>query len=190
MLTQRVQRIKPSATMEITALAADMRAQGIDVISLSAGEPDFDTPENIKQAAIRALQEGFTKYTNVGGTDELKDAIRLKLSRDNGVEYERKEILVSCGAKHSLYNIAQVLFERGDEVIIPAPCWVSYPDQVELAEAQPVIVETPEANGFKLTPDLLRQHLTPRTKALMLNTPCNPTGTVYEQRELEAIAEI
>lgn len=190
MLTQRVQRIKPSATMEITAIAADMRAQGIDVISLSAGEPDFDTPENIKQAAIQALQEGFTKYTNVGGTDELKDAICLKLKRDNGLDYGRKEILVSCGAKHSLYNISQVLFEQGDEVIIPAPCWVSYPDQVELVEAQPILVETREADGFKLMPDLLRQHVTPRTKALILNTPCNPTGAVYGRHELEAIAEI
>ncbi|MBI1987819.1 MAG: pyridoxal phosphate-dependent aminotransferase [Nitrospinae bacterium] len=190
MLTQRVQRIKPSATMEITAIAADMRAQGIDVISLSAGEPDFDTPENIKQAAIQALAEGFTKYTNVGGTDELKDAICLKLKRDNGVDYGRKEILVSCGAKHSLYNISQVLFEKGDEVIIPAPCWVSYPDQVELAEARPIIVETGEADGFKLTPDLLRQLVTPRTKALILNTPCNPTGAVYGRQELEAIAEL
>ena len=189
-LTQRVQRIKSSATMEITAIAAAMRAQGIDVISLSAGEPDFDTPEHIKQAALVALKEGFTKYTNVGGTDELKEAIRWKLKKDHGLDYEKKEILASCGAKHSLYNISQVLFEEGDEVIIPAPYWVTYPDQVELAGARPVIVETGEKEGFRLTADLLRERITPQTKALILNTPCNPTGTVYPRQELEAIAEM
>ncbi|MFQ5904329.1 MAG: aminotransferase class I/II-fold pyridoxal phosphate-dependent enzyme, partial [Candidatus Binatia bacterium] len=176
--------------MEITAAAAAMRSQGIDVISLSAGEPDFDTPEHIKKAALVALQEGFTKYTNVGGTDELKEAIIWKLKRDNDLDYEKKEIVVSCGAKHSLYNISQVLFQESDEVIIPAPYWVTYPDQVALAGARPVIIQTREEEGFRLTADLLRKAVTSRTKALILNTPCNPTGTAYPRVELEAIADV
>ena len=189
-VAQRIRKIKPSATMEITAAAAAMRAQGMDVISLSAGEPDFDTPEHIKKVAIKAIEQGVTKYTNVGGTDELKEAIIYKLKRDNGLDYEKKEVLASCGAKHSLYNISQVLFEEGDEVIIPAPYWVTYPDQVALAGAQPVILETREEEGFLLTADLLKEGITSRTKALILNTPCNPTGMAYRCQDMKGIADI
>jgi aspartate aminotransferase len=190
LLAGRIKRIKPSATLEITAKAAALRASGVDIIGMSAGEPDFDTPENIKNAAIHALQEGFTKYTPVGGIDQLKEAIINKLKRDNNLSYEKNEILVSCGAKHSLYNLSQVLFERGDEVIIPAPYWVSYPDQVELAEATPITVMTEEKDGFKLTPELFKKNLTSKTKALILNSPSNPTGSAYNQEDLLSLAEI
>jgi len=189
-LAQRIARIKPSATLEITAKAAALKASGINVISLSAGEPDFDTPENIKLAAIEALKAGFTKYTPVGGIDELKEAIIGKLKGDNNLSYEKKEILVSCGAKHSLYNLSQVLFDRGDEVIIPAPYWVSYPEQVELADATPVTVMTREEDGFKLTPELFKKSITLKTKALILNSPSNPTGSAYSKEELAALADI
>jgi len=167
-----------------------MRTQGVDVISFGAGEPDFDTPDHIKEAAIQAIGDGFTKYTPVGGTDDLKDAIIEKFRRDNDLAYERSEILVSCGGKHAIFNLAQALFETGDEVIIPAPYWVSYPPIVELAGATPVIVETTEAEGFRISPDRLRDVMTPRTKALILNSPSNPTGTAYEREELEDLAEI
>jgi aspartate aminotransferase len=167
-----------------------MRTQGVDVISFGAGEPDFDTPDHIKEAAIQAIGGGFTKYTPVGGTDDLKDAIIEKFRRDNDLAYERSEILVSCGGKHAIFNLAQALFETGDEVIIPAPYWVSYPPIVELAGATPVIVETTEAEGFRISPDRLRGVMTPRTKALILNSPSNPTGTAYEREELEDLAEI
>ncbi|MGB9630327.1 MAG: pyridoxal phosphate-dependent aminotransferase, partial [Thermodesulfobacteriota bacterium] len=167
-----------------------MQAQGIHVISFGAGEPDFDTPENIKRAAVKAIEEGFTKYTPVGGIDELKDAIIQKFQRDNQLTYKRSQILVSCGGKHSFYNLAQALFDQGDEVIIPAPYWVSYPPMVELADATPVIVKTEEENGFRLTPEDLKKAITPKTKALILNSPSNPTGGVYYREDLEKIAEI
>lgn len=189
-LSQRVQKIKPSPTLEITAKAKAMKAEGIDVVGFGAGEPDFDTPENIKEAARRALDEGFTKYTAVGGTDELKDAIINKLKRDNNLTYTRPEILVSCGGKHSLYNIAQALFEAGDEVIIPAPYWVSYPPQVDLNDATPVIVETTDKTGFKILPDQLEKAITPKTKAFILNSPSNPTGAAYSKSELEELARV
>lgn len=189
-LAQRIQKVKPSPTLAIDSKAKAMKAEGIDVVGFGAGEPDFDTPEHIKQAAIAALKAGKTKYTPVGGINELKDAIIAKLKRDNHLDYSREEILVSCGGKHSLYNIAQVLFEVGDEVIIPAPYWVSYPDQILLNDAKPVIVDTSEKNGFKITPEELRHAITPKTRAFILNSPSNPTGSAYTRKALEAIAEI
>jgi len=167
-----------------------MQAQGIHVISFGAGEPDFDTPENIKQAAARAMAEGFTKYTAVGGIDDLKDAVIHKFQRDNGLTYKRSQILVSCGGKHSFYNLAQALFDKGDEVIVPSPYWVSYPPMVALAEATPVILETQEEKGFKIRTEDLKRVLTPKTKALILNSPNNPAGSAYTKRELEQIADL
>jgi aspartate aminotransferase len=189
-LSNRAKGLKPSPTLAINAKAKSMQAQGIHVISFGAGEPDFDTPENIKQAAKKALDEGFTKYTPVGGIDELKDAIITKFQQDSGLTYKRSEILVSCGGKHSFYNLAQAIFDQGDEVIVPAPYWVSYPPMVALANASPVIVETTEKNEFKITPEDLKKAITPKTKALIINSPSNPTGSAYTKKELEKIAEI
>ena len=189
-LSQRAKAIKPSPTLAIDAKAKALKAQGVDVIGFGVGEPDFDTPRNIKDAAIKAIEMGFTKYCPVGGTDDLKDAIIEKLKRDNGLSYERGEIIVSCGAKHSLYNIAMTILEKGDEVIIPAPYWVSYPDIVALADAKPVIVNTSEKNGFKMTAEEFRKAITPETKAVIINSPSNPTGSSYSRKELEGIAEV
>jgi len=189
-LSTRISRIKPSPTLAITAQANAMRAEGKDIIGFGAGEPDFDTPEPIKRAAIRAIEAGFTKYTPVGGTDELKDAIINKLQRDNNLSYKRSEVVVSCGAKHTLYNLAQVLFEEGDEVLIPAPYWVSYIDIVVLSGAKPVVIETSAAEQFKLYPERLANAITNRTKALIMNTPSNPTGIAYSKNELEALASV
>jgi aspartate aminotransferase len=189
-LSNRAKGLKPSPTLAINAKAKAMQAQGIRVVSFGAGEPDFDTPENIKRAAIKSIEEGFTKYTAVGGIDELKDAVIQKFQRDNQLTYKRSQILISCGGKHSFYNLAQALFDRGDEVIIPAPYWVSYPPMVALAEATPVIIQTKEENGFKVTPEDLKKAATPRTKALVLNSPSNPTGSAYTKKELEKIAEV
>lgn len=189
-LAARVAKIKPSETLAITAKANALRAEGRDVIGFGAGEPDFDTPENIKSAAIRAIEAGFTKYTPVGGTDELKDAIIAKLKRDNALEYKRSQIVVSCGAKHTLYNLAQVLFEDGDEVIIPAPYWVSYPDIVVLAGGTPVMVDTLEKDGFKMKPEQLAAAITARTKAVIINSPSNPTGSAYSPEELKALSAV
>lgn len=189
-LTARISKIKPSPTLAITAKANALRAEGRDVIGFGAGEPDFDTPSHIKAAAIRAIEEGFTKYTPVGGIDDLKDAIIDKLKRDNSLTYKRSEIVVSCGAKHTLYNLAQVLFEEGDEVLIPSPYWVSYPDIVVLTGAKPVIVETRAEEGFKLTPELLRKAISDRTKAIVINSPSNPAGVTYTREELGSLAEL
>ena len=189
-LSNRAKSLKPSPTLAITAKAKAMQSQGIHVISFGAGEPDFDTPENIKRAAIKAIEAGFTKYTPVGGIDDLKDAIIQKFQRDNQLSYKRSQILVSCGGKHSFYNLAQAIFDVGDEVIVPSPFWVSYPPMVSLAGATPVIVETRERNDFRLMPDDLKRAVTPRTKALVLNSPSNPTGSAYTRRDLEWIAEI
>jgi len=189
-LSNRAKSLKPSPTLAINAKAKSMLAQGIHVINFGAGEPDFDTPENIKQAAKKALDEGFTKYTPVGGIDELKDAIIKKFQRDSGLSYKRSEVLVSCGGKHSFYNLAQAIFDQGDEVIVPAPYWVSYPPMVSLAGGSPVIAETTEKNGFKITPGDLKKIITPKTKALIINSPSNPTGSAYTKKELEKIAEI
>lgn len=189
-LSQRAKAIKPSPTLAIDAKAKALKAQGVDVIGFGVGEPDFDTPQNIKEAGIKAIEKGFTKYCPVGGTDDLKDAIIEKLKKDNGLSYERGEIIVSCGAKHSLYNIAMAVLEKGDEVIIPAPYWVSYPDIVSLADAVPVIVNTSEKNGFKMTAEEFKKALTPRTKAVVINSPSNPTGSSYSRKELEGMAEV
>ena len=189
-LSNRAKSLKPSPTLAINAKTKSMQAQGIHVISFGAGEPDFDTPENIKLAAKKALDEGFTKYTAVGGIDELKDAIINKFKRDSYLTYKRSEIIVSCGGKHSFYNLAQAIFDQGDEVIVPAPYWVSYPPMVTLANATPVIVETTEKNEFKITPEDLEKAITPKTKALIINSPSNPTGSAYGKKELEKIAEI
>jgi aspartate aminotransferase len=162
----------------------------VDIIGFGAGEPDFDTPDNIKEAAKKAIDAGFTKYTPVGGTDELKDAIIAKLKKDNGLDYARNEISVACGAKHSLYNISQALIQEGDEVIIPAPYWVSYPDQVILAGGKPVFIETDESTAFKITPEQLEKAITRNTRALILNSPCNPTGSTYSKDELKRLGEV
>ncbi|MBE9546374.1 MAG: pyridoxal phosphate-dependent aminotransferase [Proteobacteria bacterium] len=189
-LAARTTRIKPSPTLAITMKANALRAEGRDVISFGAGEPDFDTPYNVKMAAIEAIEAGFTKYTPVGGTDELKDAIIGKLQLDNNLTYRRSQIAVSCGAKHTLYNLAQALFEEGDEVIVPSPYWVSYPDIILLSGATPVILETKESDGFKIGPGQLDRAITENTRAVVLNSPSNPTGVVYSYAELEALAEV
>lgn len=170
--------------------AKAMKAEGLDIVNFGVGEPDFDTPENIKEAAIKAIRDGFTKYTPVGGIDALKDAIINKLRNDNGLEYKKEEIIVSCGAKHSLYNIAQAFYNPGDEVLIPSPYWVSYPDQVILSGATPVFIKTTEENSFLLKPEDFEAKITDKTKALILNSPSNPTGFIYDRKTLEAIAEI
>ncbi len=190
MLSERTQRIKPSATMAIDARAKSMKAQGIDVLNFGLGEPDFDTPEHVKEAAVRAIRDGFTKYTAVGGIDELKEAITKKLAVDNNLDYTKEEVIVSCGAKHSLYNIAQALFNPGDEIVIPVPYWVSYPDQALLNDAVPVFVPTYEGDNFMLRPGELESKITGKTKALILNSPSNPTGSAYDQKALDAIAGI
>ncbi|MBI5074525.1 MAG: pyridoxal phosphate-dependent aminotransferase [Nitrospirae bacterium] len=190
MLSPRAQKIKPSPTLAIDSRAKAMKASGVDVINFGVGEPDFDTPDNIKEAACKALRDGFTKYTAVGGIDPLKDAVIEKFQKDNGLAYKREEILVSCGAKHSLYNIAQALYGPGDEVIIPSPYWVSYPDQVLLNDAKPVFVKTLESDSFVLRSEALEACITKNTKALILNSPSNPTGMLYDKKALERIAEL
>ena len=187
-LAFRTAGFSPSATLAITTRARQMRAEGIDVLNFGAGEPDFDTPEHIKAAAVQALKEGFTKYTATAGIDELKDAVCVKLKRDNGVEYRRENVIVSCGAKHTLYNLCMVLFQGGDEVLLPAPYWVSYPEQIRMAGAVPVPVETAEADGFRVRAEALEGACTARTAGLILNSPCNPTGAVLSRKDLEAIA--
>ncbi|HCG72818.1 MAG TPA: aspartate aminotransferase, partial [Nitrospina sp.] len=184
--SNRIEQVNPSMTLAIDAKAKEMKANGEDVIGFGAGEPDFNTPERIKQAAIRAIEANDTHYTPVGGTNELKDAIITKMKRDNGLDYDRNQILVSCGAKHSFYNLAQALWEEGDEVIIPAPYWVSFPEMVGLAGAKPVIIETDAAHNFKITVDQIKKVLTPNTRASLINTTSNPTGFAYEKSELEA----
>jgi len=189
-LAGRVGKIQPSPTLAITSKAKAMKAQGIDVVGFGAGEPDFDTPDHIKAAAKKALDAGYTKYTPVPGTPELKDAILAKLSRDNGLTYGRENIIVSVGAKHSIYNVAQALLEEGDEVLIPAPYWVSYPDITLLAGATPVILPARQENGFKITPSQLDEAVTKKTRLLVLNSPSNPTGAAYTEEELQALAEV
>ncbi|MDN5326900.1 MAG: aspartate aminotransferase [Moorella sp. (in: firmicutes)] len=188
-LAQRAAGISPSPTLAIDAQAKAMKAKGVKVINFSAGEPDFGTPEHIKQAAVDALAAGFTRYTPVAGIPELRQAICASLAA-RGVTYEPADIVVSCGAKHSLYNAMQVLLNDGDEVILSAPFWVSYYEQVKLAGGVPVVVTTGPDTGFKLTPGLLEAAITPRTRLLILNSPCNPTGAVYSREELAALAEV
>ncbi len=190
MIAERVQRIGLSPTLKISAKAKEMKAAGIDVINMSVGEPDFPTPGNIKAAAKKAIDENITRYTANSGMPELKQAIIEKLRRDNGLEYKANEIIVSSGAKSSLYNLSMALFNPGDEAIIPAPYWVSYPSMVTLAEGIPTVIQTEEKNAFRLTPEQLSAAISPRTKALIINNPCNPTGAGYSRQELAILAEI
>ena len=190
MLSNRIQKVKPSATITISAKAMELRANGIDVISLSAGEPDFDTPEHIKQAAIEAINKGQTKYTQVDGTPELKDAIINKFSRDNNLHYQRENIIASTGAKQTLYNLFQSVLEADDEVVIISPYWVSYPDMVLLADANPVIVKTHQEDNFEIDMDSFRAALTDKTKLLILNSPSNPTGLTYTKAQYESMGKI
>jgi aspartate aminotransferase len=189
-LAERVGRIKPSPTFAAAAKAADMRAKGIEVIGFAQGEPDFDTPTNIKEAAYKAIREGFTKYTPAAGFDDLKEAIIQKFKRDNGLTYNRSQILVSAGAKLCIYNLAQAFFEAGDEVIVPSPYWVSYMDIILLMDAQPVLIPTTEGQGFKISVKQLQSAITRRTKAILFNSPCNPTGAIYTVEEMQEIAEV
>jgi len=189
-LSDRVKAVKPSPTLAISARAAEMRAAGKDIISLGAGEPDFDTPEHIKSAAINAINQGFTKYTAVDGIPSLKQAIIDKFKRDNDIDYQLNQVLVSCGGKQSFYNLAQALINPGDEVIIPAPYWVSYPDMVLLAEGKPVIVATTQAELFKITAEKLRAAITEKTRLLVINSPSNPTGVAYSMEELQSLGAV
>jgi aspartate aminotransferase len=189
-LAARVQAVKPSATLAITARAKALRAAGKDVIGLGAGEPDFDTPDHIKDAAIAAIRAGFTKYTAVDGTTELKQAVIDKFKRDNGLEYTHEQILVSCGGKQSFFNLAQALLDPGDEVVIPSPYWVSYPDMVLLAGGAPVLVNATAEQHFKITPAQLKGALTERTRLVVINSPSNPTGMAYSRDELEGLGEV
>jgi aspartate aminotransferase len=189
-LARRMAGFAGSPTLRVSTIARTLRAQGRDVVDFGSGEPDFDTPAHIKQAAVKALHEGFTKYTTPSGIDELKDAIVDKLKRDNDVSYAREQIVVSCGAKHTLHNLAQVLFDPGDEVILPGPYWTTYETIIQMAEAVPVIIPTTEQEGFRVSLDVLERYLTPRTKAIMLNSPSNPTGSMYSRDELAAIAKL
>jgi aspartate aminotransferase len=189
-LAQRVSRIKPSPTLAVTAKAAELKAQGKDVLSLGAGEPDFDTPAHIKAAAQKAMDAGFTKYTAVGGTPGLKKAIIEKMKRDNALDYKPNQVLVSCGGKQSCYNLCMAYLNATDEVIIPAPYWVSYPDMVLLADATPVIIPTTAATRFKISPAQLEAAITPRTKMIFLNSPSNPSGMAYSRAELTALGEV
>ena len=189
-LSQRSEKVAPSSTLAITAKINAMRAEGIDIVGLAAGEPDFDTPDYIKEAAITALREGFTKYTSAAGIAELREAIVNKFKRDNALAYDPSQIVVSCGAKHSIYNILQAICNPSDEVIFAAPYWVSYPEMVKLADATPIIVETTAAQNFCISPEQIESVLSEKTKAIIINSPSNPTGTVYDTATLKQIAEL
>lgn len=189
-LAERVQRVQPSPTLAVSALAAELKAQGRDIVGLGAGEPDFDTPEHIKQAAIDALARGETKYTAVDGTPALKKAVRRKFSRDNQLDFDLDEIIVGTGGKQTIYNLCQALLNHGDEVIVPAPFWVSYPDIALLADAHPVLVAAGQDARFKISAEQLEHAITERTRLLFLNSPSNPTGMAYNRRELEELAEV
>jgi len=189
-IASRMKNLSPSVTMAITAMARELKSQGKDILSFSAGEPDFDTPEVIKNAAIQAIKDGHTKYTAVEGTIETKKAIIQKLHNDHGLTYELDEIIVSNGAKHSLFNLFQCLIEKGDEVIIPAPYWVTYPEQVKFSDGIPVFIDTDDTTNFKITAQQLKKAITPNTKILLLNTPSNPTGGVYTKEELLSLGEV
>ena len=189
-LAQRATTLTPSLTLAIDAKAKKLKAEGVDVCGFGAGEPDFDTPQYIKDAAVQALAAGFTKYTPSSGIPELRAAIAEKLKNENGLDYKPSQVIVNCGAKHSCYNVILATCQAGDEVIIPAPYWLSYPEMAKLADASPVIVETTEASGFKITPEQFRDAMTPATKLIILNSPGNPTGSVYSREELQALAEV
>ena len=189
-VNRRIKDMLGSTTLAITASAKELQAQGHDVVNFAAGEPDFDTPDFIKKAGIKAIENGVTKYTPSIGTLDLREAIAAKFQKDNGLVYKPGQIVVSCGAKHSLFNIIQVLVDDGDEVIFQAPYWVSYPEMVKTAGGQSVIIPTNAATAYKITPDLLKKHITPKTKILIINSPSNPTGVMYQKQELAKIAEI
>ncbi len=189
-LARRIATVKPSSTLAITSKAKKLRSEGKDIVSFAAGEPDFDTPEPIKQGAVDAIRKGFTKYTPTTGTPELKKIISEKFKRDNALEYGVQQIAVSCGAKHSIFNALFVLLDKGDEAVMASPYWVSYPEMVRLCEGTPRIIETSRKNDFKITPGELKKNIGPKTKLLMLNTPSNPAGSVYTRDELLALAEI
>jgi aspartate aminotransferase len=189
-LAHRIKNVSASLTLEITSLAKRLKREGVDIVDFASGEPDFDTPLQIKAEAIRAIEEGFTKYTPTSGILELKEKIKAKFKNDNNLEYETEQIVVSCGAKHSLYNTIQVLLEKGEQAIIPCPFWVSYPEMVKLSEAEPIILETQPEDKFKVIPKKLEKTITPRTKLLILNSPNNPVGYIYTKEELEEIASI
>jgi len=189
-LSDRVGKVKPSATLAITAKANELKAKGIQIVSMGSGEPDFDTPKNVQQAAVEAIHNGQTRYTAVDGTPELKQAIIDKFKRENNLKYSATEVMVSSGGKQVFYNLCQALLNKGDEVIIPSPYWVSYPDMVILADATPVIVETGLEQGFKITPEQLEASITKNTKLFVINSPSNPTGAVYSQAELQALANV
>jgi len=189
-IANRMENLSPSVTMAITAMARELKAEGKDILSFSAGEPDFDTPQVIKDAAIQAIQDGHTKYTAVEGTVETKKAIIGKLQKDHGLDYQMDEIIVSNGAKHSLFNLFQCLIETDDEVIIPAPYWVTYPEQVKFSDGVPVFIDTDDSTNFKITAEQLKAAITPKTRVLLLNTPSNPTGGVYTKEELLALGEV
>jgi aspartate aminotransferase len=190
MLSDRIQTLSPSLTIAISSLARDLKAQGKDILSFSAGEPDFETPQRIKDEAIKAINDGFTQYTAVPGIPELLEAVAAKLKRDNNLEYAPADIIVSNGAKQSLFNLFQATLNEGDEVIIPAPYWVTYPELVKYASATPVIIDTDEISGFKITAEQLQAAITPKTKMLILTSPSNPTGSVYSESELRSLAEV
>lgn len=189
-IAERMSKVSPSATLKLTAKAKEMKAKGLPVISFGAGEPDFDTPQAVKDEAVRSLQGGFTKYTPTSGIPELRQAVCKKFEADQGLRYTPDNVVISCGAKHSLYNLIQVLCDPGDEVLIPTPYWVSYPEMVYLAGGMAVFVETVQSEGFRLTPERLRKAITPKSKILILNSPSNPTGGILEERELREIAKI
>lgn len=189
-IAKRMENLSPSVTMAITALGRELKAQGKDILSFSAGEPDFNTPDVIKQSAIKAIEDGHTKYTAVEGIIETKQAIINKLKRDHGLEYSLEHIVVSNGAKHSLFNLFQLLIEEGDEVIIPAPYWVTYPEQIKYSDGIPVFIETDDTTSFKVTAQQVKAAITDKTKVLLLNSPSNPTGAVYTKEELLAIGEV
>ncbi len=189
-LSRRAEQLKPSATLAIDAKAKQLKAEGVDVVGFGAGEPDFGTPSHVVEAAVNALRAGDTRYTPVGGTAELKGAICRSLERDYGLRYAASEVTASCGAKHTLFNLFLALLEEGDEAIVPAPYWVSYPEQIQVAGATPVIVPTREEDGFRLRPEVLERAITARTRALVLNSPSNPTGAMYAREDLRALASV
>lgn len=188
--SKRVEAIAPSVTLAIDAKAKEMKAAGIDVVGFGTGQPDFDTPDFIKDAARQALDEGFTKYTEAAGIPELRQAVADKFQRDNGLNYEASQVVISCGGKHSVFNVMMTLCQEGDEVLVPAPYWLSYPEIVKITGATPVVIETSDETGFKVTPDQLRNAITPNTRLFILNSPSNPTGTVYKPDEIKALGDI
>lgn len=190
MLSKRAEMLKPSPTLAITAKEKALKAQGLDIAGFGAGEPDFDTPEHIKEAGIKAINDNFTRYTPASGIDALKDAVIEKFKKDNNLSYKRDEIIISCGGKHSLYNLFQAIFDEGDEVLIPVPYWVSYPPMIELADAKPVFIETYENEDYQLTADMLKKYINKKTKGIILNYPSNPAGSIFYRENLEQIGKM